>query len=797
MGKPRTDTPEVGKPRTDAPEVGKPKTDAPEVGKPRTDVPEVGKPRTDAPEVGKPRTDAPEVGKPRTDAPEVGKPRTDTPGGGKPGIGSKVMGGIDGAGDVIDAIDKTTTYVEGAIEGDPAKMASTIVGQDTSERVRMKNAEEWAKEEGDAFEARDQEVRSELKAKLRRKGADDTEAESAMKKWDSGDREGFREDVEAIKEKGVEDTKPRGFAVDGELQEEDGIGERLTEGAKQTGKYVDAFFGGTVQRTEESVKERDGLNSEHDQTVDSMKGEMDGEIVQKLQRKGADYKEAREAVDAKNQGDSTKYNELRERVRSNEDTEKSEHAVDASGRTATYEASDYVDDAIDNVKTGAEGAGATILKPATMYNEYKDRKEAEVSREMQLESKYYKTLRENNASPSEAREAARAYAEGDPEPLHKLTSELKERKEAERQERSNQKAEKEDNSDEDWGADEPWSKGEKSSGGDLRSEEGRSPNDGKYTDWTGNTGNDLLNQMIGGIEKDRYKGSKAALDFNERQNEMRVASTSGDAAVDQADQQRDSAVQQADADHREAMNKTTDQDRADSWGSALGTGLAEGINSGAAAMGAAIASGMKAAIFNENRKDGNDSGDGGGEGAAPGEEGAAPAGGGGGGGGAPAENQVAAAPAGGGEGAKAAPAPAPAGQAAAAGGQRLPSKATGSPSGAIYCPKCGGTSFGPYEKIVGPQGQSGSDRRCLKCGHMGGNLGVPPAKTVAKATPVPKKAATATCPRCGAVTSKASNTPLCLRCCSQVALDRGMQRAAENKGQKRTPRDAQWYGVCP
>jgi len=53
-----------------------------------------------------------------------------------------------------------------------------------------------------------------------------------------------------------------------------------------------------------------------------------------------------------------------------------------------------------------------------------------------------------------------------------------------------------------------------------------------------------------------------------------------------------------------------------------------------------------------------------------------------------------------------------------------------------------------------------------------------------------------TCPSCG-VRTTTYNTPLCTKCTARINLDRAMQRAAEAKGQKRKPRESQYWKYLP
>jgi len=519
-------------------------------------------------------------------------------------------------------------------------MTSTIVGQDTAGRTDMENTKEWAKEEGKAEKARSGEIRQELKAKLRRKGASDGEAEDAMKLRDKGDRRGFHDAVGKIKEKGIEDTKKRGLTPDGPLQEEDGAGERILEGAKQAGSYVDAATGSLISRTEASVKERDKLNEEHDTTIDTMKEEIDSELARKMVRKGIPRAEAEAAIAAKNDGDDSKYKEVRRRMHreNREDTEQKKHGLDATGRTATYDGKDYVDDAVDNVKTGAKTSSDVLKKPFDMVAEHQEKKNLEKMSEMERENEIYGKLRRGGAGRTEARKAARDFSEGKPEAMIKLGREMRKR----RAEKRAADVTKDLFGDKD--GDTPKNEDGESDPNVLRDSEGREATDSNEAgkrDKFDDKGSPL-EDMVKRINADRYSSTKGSMKLNEKQQKIQVASTSSDGKIADAKQQVNSATDEASATLDETKSEVVSQDQKDSWGSAVGDGLVEGIVAGATAFGAAMAEGVKNEIFGDNSEHSSEGEvqqgqtEPAGAGAAPGAVAAAPpAGGGGGGGSAP------------------------------------------------------------------------------------------------------------------------------------------------------------------
>ncbi|ACU89749.1 hypothetical protein [Desulfomicrobium baculatum] len=329
------------------------------------------------------------------------------------GIAQKGMNAADKADMIIQTIEIGTTVVEGIKEGDAAKAASPILGQDTSERARMKNAYEWAELEGKALDAKDQEVAAELEAKLRRMGATQAEAREARNRYERGDRLGFHENVARIKEKGIKDDGQRALDAGGALQEEDGAKERLKEGARQTGKYVDGFYGGIVEKTENAMAQRKALGAEQDRTQSGIQDDVDNQVVKKMMRMGVPYEEARRAVDLKRSGDSSEFNGIAQRLKQAGvvDPETGTSGLDATGRTDSYEAGDYWKEIRNNAWEMVENKGKTVLRPLDMVYEWYEENNLEKMRNNERAAKFYQVLRGNGVPKDEALEAARAFAE--------------------------------------------------------------------------------------------------------------------------------------------------------------------------------------------------------------------------------------------------------------------------------------------------------------------------------------------------------------------------------------------------
>lgn len=334
------------------------------------------------------------------------------------GMVQKGMNAADKADMIIQGIEITTTIVEGIKEGDAAKAASPILGQDTSERARMKNAYEWAELEGKALDARDQEVAAEIEAKLRRMGASRAEARKARNRFEEGDRIGFHQDVARIKEKGIKDDGQRALDVAGPLQEEDGAKERLKEGGRQAGRYIDSFYGGLVEKTEASIEERKKWGAEQDRTQKSIQDNVDNQVVKKMMRMGVPYEEARRAVDLKRSGDPTELNRIAEHLRRTGavDPETGKAGLETTGLTDSFEGEEYWKEIKDNAWTQLEGKGKTVLKPLDMIYEWHEENKLAEMRRNERAAKVYQVLRGNGVPKDEALAAARAFAEDENSP---------------------------------------------------------------------------------------------------------------------------------------------------------------------------------------------------------------------------------------------------------------------------------------------------------------------------------------------------------------------------------------------
>ncbi|MBM9532214.1 hypothetical protein JWG42_18835, partial [Desulfoprunum benzoelyticum] len=174
-----------------------------------------------------------------------------------------------------------------------------------------------------------------------------------------------------IKEKGIKDDGQRALDAGGALQEEDGLKERLKEGGRQAGKYVDGFYGGIVEKTEHAMAQRKALGAEQDRTQVGIQDDVDNQVVKKMMRMGVPYEEARRAVDLKRSGDSSEFNGIAQRLKQAGvvDPETGTSGLDATGRTDSYEAGDYWKEIKNNAWEMVENKGKTVLKPLDMVYE--------------------------------------------------------------------------------------------------------------------------------------------------------------------------------------------------------------------------------------------------------------------------------------------------------------------------------------------------------------------------------------------------------------------------------------------
>ncbi|MDD2237689.1 MAG: hypothetical protein PHG65_10830, partial [Kiritimatiellae bacterium] len=380
-------------------------------------------------------------------------------------------------------------------------------------------------------------TKSRLYTELRDRGASETEAKEALKDYYK-DKQGVRDLVEKLKERDPEkakgsDRKKEGLSVDNVDIEEDGegAGGRIKTTFTEAGKGLKELVIDTpveyVNQTGKDIADAShdalevvGIGSEKNEKEryaaekNAEADEQLGAKEEKLINMGATPDEAKAAVSGGHKEVTDLTKELHQR---NAEAAK-EEKIQTEGKEARERLAEKIR---ESKEEGASPQGDVETSP--------------------------------DDGQDEGDEAANDLFGGDDE-----------------------ESEEDDwESDEDfWNGDEKQDENTDPNG--LRAQEGRSESDGYNTDWSEGTGNDVLDQMIDGVEKERYEGSKKAIGFNERQHDMKVASTSGDSAEDRANQQRDSAVQQAEADQADARNKIVDGDRADSWGSAVGEGLAEG-----------------------------------------------------------------------------------------------------------------------------------------------------------------------------------------------------------------------------
>jgi hypothetical protein len=548
--------------------------------------------------------------------------------GDKVGKAKNALGIVD---DTLDIVDKTTTIVEGIQEGDAAKVISPIVGQDTADKVSAKEAKEYNKEEGKALTAKEEEIRQAIKYKLKRKGATKEELKEAMKYYDNGDKKKFHNAVKKVKDKGIEDKEKNkhGLTPDNKNDDEYNVKDQLYEGAKAAAKKADDFYGGIVQKQQASNAEFEKLKKEQDQTQQGIQDEVDNAVVKKMMRKGVPYKEARAAVDAKRNGDASKFNKLTKKLAAagKEDPAKIK-GLSAEGKTATFEGGDYAEDIIDKEKQAWEGRSKKMMRPINKVTDYLDKKDLEEKDKQQYENSTYGKFRKAGATKKEARAAANDYADGKPEKAIKLAKKL-----IERQKQAKSSAENKVNVDkstkDNKEADDLFDDDDKDNdtAGSNEADDIFADNDSSDNDNTESTGKDLQDSeynddyvdLPDDNQKDtaetailrkelkRQKENAFSAKVNKNKNDMANASTSGDQSVRDSQTKIDQANVEGESVKVAAADKSNADYQNNSFGEQMSSEINEGIKTGMAAagtaVGTAIGEAMARKIINKDRRE--------------------------------------------------------------------------------------------------------------------------------------------------------------------------------------------------
>ena len=531
--------------------------------------------------------------------------------------GKNALGAVDTG---LNIMDGAITIGEGIYEGDGAKAVSPIVGQDTTDKISAKSGKEWAKEEGKALTAKENEVRQAIKHKLRRKGATKEEAEAAMKHYDSGNKKKFHKAVKVIKDKGIEDKDKRGLSFNDKAEEEDGIKERLYEGGKSAAKKADNFYGGIVQKQQASNKEFEKLKKEQEHTQQGIQDEVDNAVVKKMMRKGVSYEEARAAVDAKRKGDASKFNKLAKQLatKGKEDPSKNE-GLSAEGKTAGFELTDYADDMKDKEKKAWEDRSKKMMRPINKIVDYIEQENLTEQEKRQHENTMYGKLRKAGATKKEARRAARDYADGDPKKAIKLGKKLRKRKkdytipiesgtdtgEGKKTLEAKGKTKGSMAADDIFGDDDS-----------VENTTAKSDNNGKglkdseydndYVD-VPDKQKDLSAEMILRKELARQKENAFSAEVNKTKNDMAKASTSGDASVRDSQAKIDQAHVEGEGVKIAAADKSNADYQDNSFGEQMSGEITDGIKSGmetaGTAVGTAIGQAMARKIVGDKRRE--------------------------------------------------------------------------------------------------------------------------------------------------------------------------------------------------
>jgi predicted RNA-binding Zn-ribbon protein involved in translation (DUF1610 family) len=268
---------------------------------------------------------------------------------------------------------------------------------------------------------------------------------------------------------------------------------------------------------------------------------------------------------------------------------------------------------------------------------------------------------------------------------------------------------------------------------DLRDGEG-----GEWVDYGdddhGRGGGGGLDGFVERTESGFREGSENGYRHMGLQGEIQVASAAGDKNLRDASGIKNRAGADAGATGDRSSRQTAQGDREDGWGRTLADAVQQGIETGlkqaASSFGQSAADRASGEIFRDNKNSDNGSSGSGDGGSADGGSGSGDAvvqGGGssGGGGG----GQIASGGGGGGGGSGGGK-----GHKGGKGGRGGKGSAGGTGAGAggqqAYCPNCGSTDI-VWNKVTGPNGQTGTEGRCAKCGSLG-RYGTPPAKPPAE-----------------------------------------------------------------
>lgn len=263
---------------------------------------------------------------------------------------------------------------------------------------------------------------------------------------------------------------------------------------------------------------------------------------------------------------------------------------------------------------------------------------------------------------------------------------------------------------------------------DLRDNEG-----GDWVDVGDSDGKDTgIAGFVGKTESGFQQRNQSGFRHMGLQGEIQVASAAGDKNMRDAAGVINQAGADAEATGEQSARQTAQGDREDSWGKTMGDAVQQGIETGlksaASTFGQSAADRASGEIFRDNKKPESGSGGGSGEsGSSEGEsggEGVTKSGGSSGGGSSSGGGGQVSAGGGGGGG----------GQVSGGGGGGKGSSGGGGGKGSssggggqqAYCPKCGCTDI-VWRRVTGPNGQTGTEGRCAKCGALG-RYGTPPSK---------------------------------------------------------------------
>lgn len=105
---------------------------------------------------------------------------------------------------------------------------------------------------------------------------------------------------------------------------------------------------------------------------------------------------------------------------------------------------------------------------------------------------------------------------------------------------------------------------------------------------------DVLGHLVNDIQTKSSQSTDQSFELNSANQALAEATTSSDAQLMRAKQHVNSAALDAQTNQGETVTRANENTRNETWGATITDGIQTGIDSGAAGIGAAIASGLNA-----------------------------------------------------------------------------------------------------------------------------------------------------------------------------------------------------------